>query len=66
MLAENEREIGVDLSLFAVGTLGLEKFVPGSEMALDGQNQITERGLFASHPRTAGTGTYKPPPRRRS
>lgn len=58
----NEREIGVDLSLFAVGTLGLEKFVPGPEMALGGQNQITERGLFASHPRTAGAGTYKPSP----
>lgn len=34
-------------------TPGLEKLVPAPEMAPAGQNQITERGLFASHPRTA-------------
>lgn len=53
--SRNERGIGVDLSLFAAEVYTFEKLVPGPEMAacMAVQNQITERGLFASHPRTA-------------
>lgn len=59
--SRNERGIGVDPSLFAVG---LEKFGPRN----GGRNQITERGLFASHPRTASRNiqtipSLPPPPR---
>lgn len=53
--SRNKRGIGVDLSLFAAEVYTFKKLVPGPEMAacMAVQNQITERGLFASHPRTA-------------